>query len=189
MLGLVQLYFPVFEEALDRHGTPQELKYLAVVESALFQVPSRGLRPGLGSSRIGTGKMYGLEVDSYGMSAAIKLEHGSGTPLSERPGNRIFGNWELALAAYNCGPGNEQSHPPAGARTIGACTTTSRETRGYVPAFIAVNYLFNHAADYNIYPVIPNYCSYEVDTVQVCYPLDPEQAGGRSGGSAQEILT
>jgi membrane-bound lytic murein transglycosylase D len=62
-----------------------------------------------------------------------------------------------------------------------------RETRGYVPAFIAVNYIFNHAADHNLYPIIPNYCAYEVDTVQVCYPLDLAQLAALMGGNAQEL--
>lgn len=191
MLGLAQLYFPVFEEALDRHGMPQELKYLAVVESALFPgAKSRAAAVGLWQFMIGTGKMYGLEVDSYVDERCDVYQSTEAACLYLKDLHRIFGNWELALAAYNCGPGNVNKaiRRSGGTDYWSVYNNLPRETRGYVPAFIAVNYLFNHAADYNIYPVIPNYCSYEVDTVQVCYPLDLNKLAEITGGSAQEIL-
>ena len=191
MLGLAQLYFPVFEEALDRHGMPQELKYLAVVESALFPgAKSRAAAVGLWQFMIGTGKMYGLEVDSYVDERCDVYQSTEAACLYLKDLYRIFGNWELALAAYNCGPGNVNKaiRRSGGTDYWSVYNNLPRETRGYVPAFIAVNYLFNHAADYNIYPVIPNYCAYEVDTVQVCYPLDLTKLAEITGGSAQEIL-
>lgn len=191
MLGLAQLYFPVFEEALDRHGMPQELKYLAVVESALFPgAKSRAAAVGLWQFMIGTGKMYGLEVDSYVDERCDVYQSTEAACLYLKDLHRIFGNWELALAAYNCGPGNVNKaiRRSGGTDYWSVYNNLPRETRGYVPAFIAVNYLFNHAADHNIYPVIPNYCSYEVDTVQVCYPLDLNKLAEITGGSAQEIL-
>jgi membrane-bound lytic murein transglycosylase D len=107
MLGLAELYFPLFEEYLDRHGMPMELKYLAVVESALNPAArSRAGAMGPWQFMVATGKLYGLQVDSYvdercdihqSTEAAcqyLKYLHG------------IYDNWELALAAYNCGPGN-----------------------------------------------------------------------------------
>ncbi|MFN3875142.1 MAG: lytic transglycosylase domain-containing protein, partial [Flavobacteriales bacterium] len=107
MLGLAELYFPVFEEYLDRHGMPLEMKYLAVVESALNPgARSRAGAVGLWQFMLATGKLYGLKADSYiderhdlhkSTEAAcryLKFLHG------------LYGNWELALAAYNCGPGN-----------------------------------------------------------------------------------
>ena len=191
MLGLAQLYFPIFEEALDRHGMPQELKYLAVVESALFPgAKSRAAAVGLWQFMIGTGKMYGLEVDSYVDERCDVYQSTEAACLYLKDLHRIFGNWELALAAYNCGPGNVNKaiRRSGGTDYWSVYNNLPRETRGYVPAFIAVNYLFNHAADHNIYPVIPNYCAYEVDTVQVCYPVDLAKLAEISGGSAQEIL-
>ncbi|MBL7962786.1 MAG: LysM peptidoglycan-binding domain-containing protein [Flavobacteriales bacterium] len=191
MLGLAQLYFPVFEEALDRHGMPLELKYLAVVESALYPgARSRAAAVGLWQFMIGTGKLYGLEVDSYVDERCDVYQSTDAACRYLKDLYRIFGNWELALAAYNCGPGNVNK---AIRRAGGSGDYWSvynhlpRETRGYVPAFIAVNYIFNHAADHNLYPIIPNYCAYEVDTVQVCYPLDLGQVATLMGGSAQEI--
>ncbi len=192
MLGLAQLYFPAFEEALDRYGLPQELKYLAVVESALYPgARSRAAAVGLWQFMIGTGKLYDLKVDSYvdERCDVYKSTDAACRYLKQLYG--IFGNWELALAAYNCGPGNVNK---AVRRAGGVMDYWSvynylpRETRGYVPAFIAVNYIFEHYADHNIYPVIPNYCAYEVDTVRVCYPLALDKLAEITGASMQELL-
>lgn len=191
MLGLAQLYFPVFEEALDRHGMPMELKYLAVVESALYPgARSRAAAVGLWQFMIGTGKLYGLEVDSYIDERCDIYQSTDAACRYLKDLHRIFGNWELALAAYNCGPGNVNKAIRRAGGTGDYWSVYNflpRETRGYVPAFIAVNYIFSHAADHNLYPIIPNYCAYEVDTVQVCYPLDLNQLATLMGGSAQEL--
>ena len=191
MLGLAELYFPVFEEELDKHGIPLEMKYLAVVESALNPAArSRAGAVGLWQFMLPTGKMYGLHADSYiderhdvyqSTEAAcryLKYLHG------------LYGNWELALAAYNCGPGNVNKaiRRSGGVKDYWVIYDhLPRETRGYVPAFIAVNYLFAHHADHNIYPVAPTYCAYEVDTVQVCYPLDLAAVAVLTGGTVQEL--
>ncbi|HEX2616002.1 MAG TPA: LysM peptidoglycan-binding domain-containing protein [Flavobacteriales bacterium] len=191
MLGLAQLYFPVFEEALDRYNMPQELKYLAVVESALFPgAKSRAAAVGLWQFMIGTGKLYGLQADSYVDERCDIYESTDAACRYLRDLYKIFGNWELALAAYNCGPGNVNKAVRRAGGTLDYWSVYNylpRETRGYVPAFIAVNYIFNHAADHNIYPTIPNYCAYEVDTVHVCYPLSFETLAKITGGNAQEL--
>lgn len=191
MLGLAELYFPVFEEALDRHKMPMELKYLAVVESALNPAArSRAGAVGLWQFMLATGKMYGLDVDSYiderhdvylSTDAACKyLKYLYG----------LYDNWEMALAAYNCGPGNVNK----AIRRSGGYKDywkiyehLPRETRGYVPAFIAVNYLFAHHADHNLYPIAPTYCAYEVDTVQVCYRLDLQSVAKLTGAPFAEL--
>lgn len=191
MLGLAQLYFPVFEEALDRYGLPQELKYLAVVESALFPgAKSKAAAVGLWQFMIGTGKLYGLEVDSYVDERCDIYQSTDAACRYLRDLHRIFGNWELALAAYNCGPGNVNRAVRRAGGTLDYWAVYAylpRETRGYVPAFIAVNYIFNHAAEHNIYPIIPNYCAYEVDTVKVCYPVLMDQLAQIIGANPQEI--
>lgn len=176
MLGLAQLYFPVFEQALDRYGLPMELKYLAVVESALIPAArSHAAAVGLWQFIIGTGKLYGLRVDSYVDERCDIYKSTDAACRYLRDLYEIFGDWDLALAAYNCGPGNVNK---AIRRSGGAMDYWAiydylpRETRGYVPAFIAVNYIFNQAADHNIYPIAPNYCHYEVDTVHVGFPLE-----------------
>jgi len=191
MLGLAELYFPIFEEALDRHGIPLEMKYLAVVESALNpSARSRAGAVGLWQFMLPTGKMYGLDVDSY-------VDERHDIYLSTEAACRylkylysLYDNWEMAMAAYNCGPGNVNKaiRRSGGRRDYWAIYDhLPRETRGYVPAFIAVNYIFNHYADHNIYPVAPTYCAYEVDTVQVCYPLDLTAIARATGVSPEEV--
>ena len=176
MLGLAQQYFPIFEEALDRHDMPMELKYLAVVESALFPgAKSRAAAVGLWQFMQPTGKMYGLHVDSYTDERCDVYESTDAACRYLKDLHAIYGDWELALAAYNCGPGNVNKaiRRAGGTKDYWAVYEhLPRETRGYVPAFIAVNYIFNHAADHNLYPLAPNYCAYEIDTVKVCYPMD-----------------
>ncbi|MCB0769069.1 MAG: LysM peptidoglycan-binding domain-containing protein [Flavobacteriales bacterium] len=191
MLGLSDLYFPVFEEYLDRYGMPLEMKYLAVVESALNPAArSRAGAVGLWQFMLPTGKMFGLKADSYvderhdlhkSTEAACKYL----TYLYN-----MYDNWEMALAAYNCGPGNVNK---AIRRSGGhkdywkIYDHLPRETRGYVPAFIAVNYVFAHAADHNLYPVVPTYCAHQVDTVQVCYPVDLGNIAPLMGSTAEEL--
>jgi membrane-bound lytic murein transglycosylase D len=171
MLGLAELYFPMFEEALDKYDMPLEIKYLAIVESALNPAAgSRAGAKGLWQFMYGTGKVYGLKVsslvddryDPY-KSTIAACEHL--TDLYD-----IYGDWSLALAAYNSGAGNVNR---AIRRTNGTKNYWAvwpflpRETRGYVPAFIAVNYVMNYASEHNIYPMKPGMFFYDVDTVTV----------------------
>ncbi|HRO39021.1 MAG TPA: LysM peptidoglycan-binding domain-containing protein [Flavobacteriales bacterium] len=191
MLGLAQLYFPVFEQALDRYGLPQELKYLAVVESALYPgARSRAAAVGLWQFIIGTGKLYGLRSDSYVDERCDIYKSTDAACRYLKDLYQAFGDWELALAAYNCGPGNVNKAVRRAGGTLDYWKVYDflpRETRGYVPAFIAVNYIFNHAAEHNIFPVIPNYCAYEVDTVHVRYPLVLDTLAAIIGAPAQEL--
>lgn len=191
MLGLAELYFPTFEQYLDRHGIPLEMKYLAVVESALNPAArSRAGAVGLWQFMLPTGKLYGLKADSYIDERHDVFKSTEAACRYLKYLNAIYNDWELALAAYNCGPGNVNK----AIRRAGGVKDywriydyLPRETRGYVPAFIAVNYLFAHHADHNLYPVAPTYCAYEVDTVQVCYPLDLAAIAVLTGGSVQEL--
>ncbi|HRH37759.1 MAG TPA: LysM peptidoglycan-binding domain-containing protein, partial [Flavobacteriales bacterium] len=191
MLGLAELYFPAFEEELDRHGIPLEMKYLAVVESALNPAArSRAGAVGLWQFMLPTGKMYGLHADSY-------IDERHDVHKSTEAACRylkylhdLYNDWELALAAYNCGPGNVNKaiRRSGGVKDYWVIYEhLPRETRGYVPAFIAVNYIFEHHADYNLYPIAPSYCSYEMDTVQVCYPLDLAAVAVLTGTSVAEV--
>ena len=191
MLGLAQLYFPMFEEYLDRHHMPMELKYLAVVESALNPgARSRAGAVGLWQFMVATGKIYGLNVDSY-VDERCDLHQSTEAAcqyLSYLHG--LYDNWELALAAYNCGPGNVNRAIRRAGGVVDYWKIYAylpRETRGYVPAFIAVNYIFNHAADHNLYPVAPVYCAYEMDSVQVCYPLELDLLARVTGTDAAQL--
>jgi len=192
MLGLADLYFPVFEEYLDKHHMPLELKYLAVVESALNpSARSRAGAVGLWQFMLPTGKMFGLKATSY-------VDERHDVHLSTEAACKylkylygMYDNWEMALAAYNCGPGNVNKaiRRSGGAKDYWQIYDhLPRETRGYVPAFIAVNYVFAHAAEHNLYPAIPLYCAHQVDTLQVCYPLDLSAVAKLTGASTQEVL-
>jgi membrane-bound lytic murein transglycosylase D len=191
MLGLAELYFPTFEQHLDRHGIPLEMKYLAVVESALNpNARSRAGAVGLWQFMMPTGKLYGLRADSYIDERHDLYKSTEAACRYLKYLHRIYGDWELALAAYNCGPGNVNKaiRRAGGAKDYWKIYDyLPRETRGYVPAFIAVNYLFEHHADHNLYPIAPTYCAYEVDTVQVCFPLDLAAIAVLSGGTVQEL--
>jgi len=171
MLGLAEIYFPMFEEVLDRFDMPLEIKYLAIVESALN--PAAGSRmgaKGLWQFMYGTGKVYGLQVtsmvddryDPYKATVAA-CEHLS--DLFE-----IYGDWSLSLAAYNSGAGNVNRaiRRAGGTKNYWAVWPfLPRETRGYVPAFIAVNYIMNYPAEHNIAPMRPGMFYYDIDTVTV----------------------
>lgn len=191
MLGLAELYFPVFEEALDRYQLPMELKYLAVVESALNPgARSRAAAVGLWQFIIGTGKMYGLRVDSYVDERCDVYKSTDAACRYLKDLYDTFGDWELALAAYNCGPGNVRKAIRRAGGTVDYWKVYDhlpRETRGYVPAFIAVNYIFNHAAEHNIFPILPNYCAYEVDTMHVRYPLELDRMAALIGADTAEV--
>ena len=171
ILGLSEIYFPMFEEILDRYNMPLELKYLAVVESALNpRAGSRMGAKGLWQFMYGTGKVYGLKVNSMVddrydpyKSTVAACEH-----LQDL--YDIYGSWSLALAAYNSGAGNVNKaiRRAGGTKNYWAVWPfLPRETRGYVPAFIAVNYIMNYASDHNIYPMKPGMFFYDIDTVTV----------------------
>ena len=171
MLGLAEIYFPMFEEALDKYDMPLEIKYLAIVESALNPAAgSHAGAKGLWQFMYGTGKVYGLKVtslvddrfDPY-KSTIAACEHL--TDLHD-----IYNDWSLALAAYNSGAGNVNRaiRRAGGTKNYWAVWPfLPRETRGYVPAFIAVNYVMNYAPEHNIYPMRPGIFYYDIDTVTI----------------------
>lgn len=172
VLGMAALYYPLFEEKLDQFDMPLELKHLAVVESALNpNARSRVGATGLWQFMYPTGKMYGLEVDTYKDERRDPLES---TIAACRYMLFLYGmydDWNLVLAAYNSGPGNVNKaiRRSGGKRDYWEIRPyLPRETRGYVPAFIAVNYVMNYAADHNIYPTMPGFLFAEVDTVHIC---------------------
>lgn len=168
MLGLSEIYFPIFEENLDRMGLPMELKYLPVVESALNpHAVSRAGATGLWQFMLATGRLYKLDVTSYVDERRDPDKATFAALRYLRNMYKTYGDWLLVIAAYNCGPGNVNK---AIARSRGGRTfweirdNLPRETRGYVPAFIAAAYVFNYAADHNLYPKYVDF-SFRQDTV------------------------
>lgn len=176
VLGMSELYFPMIEEHLAKHEIPLEMKYLAIVESALNPVAiSRAGAGGLWQFMVGTGKMYGLEVSSYQDERFDPYKSTDAACRYLKSLYKTFGNWELALAAYNSGPGNVNKaiRRSGGKKDFWSIKPfLPKETQGYVPAFIAVNYVMNYAAEYNIYPKKPLITFFETDTVGVSRRLD-----------------
>lgn len=157
MLSLGQYYYPMFEDALSRYGVPEELKYLTIVESAMNPMAtSRVGAAGLWQFMYSTGKLYGLEVNSVvdERRDVIKSTYAAAHFLSDLHG--VFGDWTLAIAAYNCGPGNinKAIARSGGKRDFwGIYNFLPRETRGYIPAFIAVTYVMNYYREHGLRPV------------------------------------
>lgn len=179
LLGLAELYFPLFEEHLDRLNLPLELKYLAVVESALIpNARSRVGATGLWQFMYGTGKMYGLNVTSFVDDRSDPYKSTVAAAEHLRDLYNLYNDWLLALAAYNSGAGNVNRAIRRSGGKMNFWEISPylpRETRSYVPAFIAVAYVMNHAAEHNLYPVKPAFMHFDVDTVTVKDVLSFEQ--------------
>lgn len=182
MLALGDYYFPMFEEALDRHGLPLELKYLPVIESALNPIAvSRAGATGLWQFMLRTGKSYGLEVNSLVDERRDPYKSTEAAVKYLKDLYTIYGDWNLVIAAYNCGPGNVNK---AIARSGGKRDyweiyyRLPKETRGYVPAFIAANYIMNHFTDHNICPAHTYDNSLTLDTIHVSEQIHLEQISG-----------
>ena len=157
MLGRESLYFPIFEQALDACQLPLELKYLPIIESALNPTAlSRAGASGLWQFMIATGKQYGLEINSLVDERRDPLKSTEAACAYLKALYGIYSDWTLALAAYNCGPGNVNK----AIRRAGGSTDywkiypyLPQETRLYVPLFIAANYVMNYYAHHQLYPV------------------------------------
>lgn len=171
-----EMYFPIFEELLLKYKLPLELKYLPIVESALKPTAeSWAGAAGLWQFMYNTGKQYGLEANSYLDLRKDPYKSTEAACKHLKKLFRVYGNWELALAAYNAGGGNVNKaiRKSGGKRTYWEIYSyLPRETRGYVPAFIAVNYMMNYAQDYGITAVEPLASHSEIDTVHVAHRLD-----------------
>ncbi|MBN1413775.1 MAG: LysM peptidoglycan-binding domain-containing protein [Bacteroidales bacterium] len=156
MLGLSQYYFPIFDDILDYYGLPVELKYLSIIESALNpRAYSRARAVGLWQFMYGTGRLYGLTVNSLidDRRDPIKSTHAAARFMKDL--YAIYNDWILVIAAYNCGPGNVNR---AIKRSGGKMDYWDiyyylpRETRGYVPAYIAASYIMNYYREHNLKP-------------------------------------
>lgn len=171
MLGLAYVYFPMFEELLDKYNLPLELKYLAMVESALNPVAgSRAGAKGLWQFMLVTGREYGLKVSSLVDERYDPWKETVAACQYLQSLYARYGDWFLVLAAYNSGPGtvNKALLRAGGVKNYWAIWPyLPKETRGYVPAFIAVNYVMNYATEHNLYPIDPGLLLHGTDTVMV----------------------
>ena len=171
LMAKAKYYFPMFEQYLDAYDIPLEMKYLAIVESALRPKAKSGVgATGLWQFMYATGKQFGLKVSSYvdERQDPVKATVAACKYLSQL--FTIFGDWDLALAAYNSGPGNVRK---AIKRSGGYKNYWNIrpflpiETASYVPAFYATMYIFEYANAHNLYAEVPAYFHFETDTIQI----------------------
>ncbi|WP_417884621.1 LysM peptidoglycan-binding domain-containing protein [Zunongwangia sp.] len=171
LMALGDYYFPMFEQELDKYDIPLEIKYLAIVESALNpKARSRVGATGLWQFMFTTGKMHDLNVSSYvdERMDPMKSTEAAAKYLSRL--YKVFGDWDLVLASYNSGPGNVSK----AIRRSGGSTDywkirrhLPRETAGYVPAFLATLYIFEYADAHSFEPPHPDIAYFQTDTIQV----------------------
>ena len=190
LLGLSTYYMPIFEEALEREGLPLELKYLPIIESALNpSAVSRAGASGLWQFMLNTGKIYGLESNSLvdERRDPIKATWAAARYLKDM--YAIYQDWNLVIAAYNCGPGTiNKAIRRAGGKTDywEIYNYLPKETRGYVPAFIAANYVMTYYCKHNICPMETNIPD-ATDTIQVNRNLHFEQITDVCGIGMDEV--
>jgi len=161
MLGLANYYFPMFEEALAKYDLPMELKYLPIIESALNPgANSSASAVGLWQFMYSTGKMYKLEISTFVDERRDPLKATDAAARYLRDLYNIYQDWHLVIAAYNCGPGNVNKAIKRSGDAKDYWKIYYRlpkETRGYVPAFIAANYVMNFYQSHNILPKSPDF--------------------------------
>ena len=170
IVGLSSYYLPIFEEIFDQYGLPQELAKVSVIESALNPMAvSRARAAGMWQFMRSTGTQYGLEIDEYVDERFDYIEETHAAAKYLRDAYAIFGDWSLAIASYNCGPGNVNKaiKRAGGGRDFwDVYRYLPRETRGYVPAFIAAMYTI---AYYKLHDIVPSHIDTppQVDTFHV----------------------
>lgn len=190
MLGASNFYMPIFEDALMAYDVPLELKYLPVIESALNpKATSRVGAAGLWQFMPSTGKQYGLEINSLVDERRDPVKSSYAAARFLRDLYKIYGDWSLVIAAYNCGPENVRK---AIQRSNGETDYWSiypylpRETKGYVPAFIAANYVMTYYCEHNICPMRTTLPA-KTDTVQVSRDVHFKQIADVCGVDIEEL--
>lgn len=177
-LGAGNFYIPIFEEALDYYGLPLELKYLPVIESALEpKAKSPAGAVGLWQFMLATGKRYDLKVNSLIDERQDPYKSSWAAARYLRDLYKIYRDWNLVIAAYNCGPTNVNKaiHRADGVRDYWTIYPyLPSETRGYVPAFIAANYIMNYYCEHNICPMKTK-LPITTDTVTIMRDLHMQQ--------------
>ena len=190
LLGISEFYFPIIEEEIDRLGVPHELKYLPIIESALNpKAASRMGAKGLWQFMFTTGKLYGLKANNYIDERFDPAKSTTAALLFLKDLYDMFQSWELAIAAYNCGPGNvKKAIKRSGGNTDfwKIYPWLPNETRGYLPGFIAANYIMTFYEDHGICPMEPN-IPIATDTIHINKNLHFKQIAEVCGTDIEEI--
>ena len=191
MMGLAAYYFPVFESVLDQFNLPLELKYLALVESALNpKAKSWAGATGLWQFMYNTGKEYNLKVSSYVDERMDPYRATVAACEFFEKSYSVYGDWSLVLASYNSGRGNVNKaiRRSGGKKNYWQIRRfLPKETRSYVPAFIAVCYAMNYASEHKISSKKPRVLFHEVDTIEVKYQIDFEYLSSSLDISVNEL--
>lgn len=191
MLTKSQFYFPLFEQELDNYNVPLEVKYLAIVESALDpKAKSRVGATGLWQFMYGTGKMYNLDVSSYVDERSDPINATIAAAKYLKKLHAIYDDWDLALAAYNSGPGNVNKaiRRSGGHKNFWNIRQhLPRETAGYVPAFLATMYVFEYAEEHGLRSKKTDRPYFETDTIHVKNLITFNQVSEMVGISVDEL--
>lgn len=191
IMGLSEYYFPMFEQELDKHNLPLELKYLAVIESALNpRAQSRVGATGLWQFMFTTGKMFGLDVSSYVDQRSDPILATEAAAKYLKSLNNSFNDWDLALAAYNSGPGNvSKAIRRSGGKTDywALRDYLPRETAGYVPAFLATMYIFEYAEEHGFKKQTGKFHYVATDTIRVKQQITLDQVAELTSVDRQEL--
>lgn len=190
MLGLCSYYMPVFQETLNRYDLPEELKAMAIIESALNPLAvSRAGAKGMWQFMYSTAKMYGLHIDSFVDERLDPIKSTDAAARYLKDAYNIFGDWNLAIASYNCGAGNVNRaiRRSGGSRAFwDIWPYLPRETRGYVPAFVGALYAMNYYKEHGMRPAAVEIPAH-VDTFRINKMLHLKQVTELVGVPLEEL--
>ena len=189
MLGLCSYYMPIFQETLNRYDMPEELKAMAIIESAMNPLAvSRAGAKGMWQFMYATAKMYGLHIDSFVDERLDPVKSADAAARYLQDAYEIFGDWNLAIASYNCGAGNvNKAIRRSGSRAFwDIWPYLPRETRGYVPAFVGALYAMEYHKEHGIKPAAVQMPAH-VDTFKINKMLHLKQVSELTGAPLEEL--
>ncbi len=189
IIGLCQYYMPIFDEIFSKYGLPEELKAMAVIESSMNPLAvSRVGAKGMWQFMYSTAKMYGLHIDSFVDERLDPIKSAEAAAMYLRDSYEIFGDWNLAIASYNCGAGNvKKAIRRSGSRAFwDIWPFLPRETRGYVPAFVGALYAMTYYKEHGIKPEYIEMPAV-VDTFKITKQLHLRQVADLTGAPLEEL--
>lgn len=190
MLGLCSYYMPIFQETFDRYNLPEELKAMAIIESALNpRAESRAGAKGMWQFMYGTAKQYGLHIDSFVDERMDPVKSADAAARYLRDAYDIFGDWNLAIASYNCGAGNVNRaiRRSGGSRAFwDIWPFLPRETRGYGPAFVGALYAMKYYKEHGMRPAAVE-LPVHVDTFKINKMLHLRQVSEMTGAPLEQL--